>query len=214
MAASGKVESGIGPGSVTTDEYLARVTIGAREPLNGTIYLAPYDPAWASRFVVLANRVRDALAEKVLLLEHVGSTSVPGLSAKPVIDIVLAVANSADEPSYVPALEEQGFVLRVREPDWFGHRLFRCPDIDGNLHAFTFGCEEIRRMLVFRAWLRAHEDERQRYENTKLELASRTWKHVQNYADAKSEIVREILGRAGKELGLDLVPASSVEPGR
>ena len=89
---------------------------------------------------------------------------MPGLSAKPVIDIVLAVADSADESSYVPALEGQGFTLRVREPDWFEHRLFRLPDIDSNLHVFSFGCEEIDRMLVFRDWLRTHEDERRRYE--------------------------------------------------
>lgn len=208
MVEPGKPKGSIADGSVTTDEYLAAVTIGAHEPLNGTIYLAPHDPVWASRFMVLANRIRDALAERALLLEHVGSTSVPGLSAKPVIDMVLAVSDSADEPSYVPALEEQGFILRVREPDWFKHRLFRCPDIDGNLHVFTLGCEEIHRMLVFRDWLRTHEDERRRYENTKRELASRTWKHVQNYADAKSEVVREILGRAGGELGLNLVPSA------
>ena len=204
----GEPDSGIMDGSVTTDEYLTAMTIGEREPLNSTIYLAPHDPVWASKFIVLANRVCDALAEKALLLEHVGSTSVPGLSAKPVIDMVLAVADSADEPSYVPALERQGFVLRVREPDWFKHRLFRCPDIDGNLHVFTLGCDEIHRMLVFRDWLRTHKDERQRYENIKRKLASRPWKHVQNYADAKSEIVREILGRAGKELSLDVVPSA------
>ena len=186
--------------SSTTDEYLAAVSIGMRDPLNSSIYLAPPDLTWGSKFLVLADRVREALAEKVLLLEHVGSTSVPGLSAKPVIDIALAVSDSADEPSYVPALEEHGFVLRVREPDWFEHRLFGCPDIDGNLHVFTFGCEEIDRMVLFRDWLRTHEDERQRYENAKRELASRTWKHVQNYADAKTGVVREILGRADKAL--------------
>jgi GrpB-like predicted nucleotidyltransferase (UPF0157 family) len=203
----GKPESGIAHKSSMTDEYLAAVTIGVRKPLNATIHLAPYDPVWASRFTMLANRVRDALAEKALVLEHVGSTSVPGLSAKPVIDIVLAVADSADEPSYVPALEEQEFVLRVREPAWFEHRLLGYPDVDSNLHVFTLGCEEVTRMLVFRDWLRTHEDERLRYENVKRELASRTWKHVQSYADAKSEVVREILGRAGKELHLNLVPS-------
>ena len=193
-----KGQSGTAGESATTDEYLAAVTIGTREPLNSPIHLAPHDPLWESKFLVLASRVRDALSEKVLLLEHVGSTSVPGLSAKPVIDVVLAVADSADESSYVPALEKQGFVLSVREPDWWEHRLFRCPDIDSNLHVFTFGCEEISRMLVFRDWLRTHEDERRRYEHAKRELAARTWKHVQNYADAKSAVVREILGRAGK----------------
>ena len=182
----------------TTDEYLAAVTVGTREPLNGSIYLAPHDPTWHSKFLVLANRVRVALAEEALLLEHVGSTSVPGLMAKPVIDLVLAVADSADEPSYAPALEKQGFVLRVREPDWFKHRLFRHPEIDSNLHVFTLGCEEIDRMLVFRDWLRTHEDDRLRYEAAKRDLASRTWKHVQNYADAKSDVVREILARAGR----------------
>lgn len=206
MAEPGNPDSGSGAGPVTTDDYLASVTIGVRKPLHGTIYLAPHDPAWASSFVELAARVRNALADQVLLLEHVGSTSVAGLSAKPVIDIALAVADSTDEPAYVPALEKQGFDLRVREPDWFEHRLFRCPNIDGNLHVFTAGCEEITRMLVFRDWLRTHDDERRKYENTKRELASRTWRHVQNYADAKSEVVREILGRASNALGLNLVP--------
>src|SRR5262245_59537316 len=96
-------------GPSTTDEYLAAVTVGTREPLDARIYLAPHDPAWPEQFSRLAGRIRNALAEGVLLLEHVGSTSVAGLSAKPVIDIVLAVASSADESSYVPLLAEQGF---------------------------------------------------------------------------------------------------------
>jgi GrpB-like predicted nucleotidyltransferase (UPF0157 family) len=209
-----KRERGMAEAPATTDEYLAAVTVGKREPHNGPIHLAPHDPAWSSKFLLLANRVRAALAEKALILEHVGSTSVPGLAAKPVIDIVLAVADSADESSYAPALEQQGFALRVREPDWFKHRLFKHPDIACNLHVFTLGCEEIDRMLVFRDWLRTHENERERYENAKRELASRTWKHVQNYADAKSEVVREILGRAGEELGLSLVPGAVPVPRR
>ncbi len=152
-------------------------------------------------FSVQADRIRDVLSEKVLLLEHVGSTSVPELSAKPIIDMVLAVSNSADEPSYVPPLEEQGFVLRIREPDWFEHRLLKAPDIDGNLHVFSVGCEEIDRMLAFRDWLRVHDDDRRLYEETKRELAARTWKHTQNYADAKSEVVQEILARALGSIG-------------
>ena len=136
-----------------------------------------------------------------MLLEHVGSTSVPGLSAKPIIDIVLAVANSADESSYVPLLEEKGFVLRIREPDWFEHRVLKTPDIAGNLHVFSVGCEEIDRMLAFRNWLRSDDDDRRFYEETKRELAARTWKDIQNYADAKSEIVQEILARALGSIG-------------
>lgn len=205
---SDALKSGVAGEPATTDEYLAAVTLGTRVPLNSSIYLAPHDSAWESKFMVLADRIRDALAEKALLLEHVGSTSVPELSAKPVIDMVLAVADSADESSYVSALEQQGFVLAVREPDWFKHRLFRSSDINSNLHVFSFGCDEIDRMLVFRDWLRTHEDDRRRYENAKRELASRIWKHVQHYADAKTGIVREILGRASNELRLNLVPSA------
>ena len=185
----------------TTDEYLLAVTVGKREPLNSTIYLAPYDPDWPSQFSLQARRIRDALSEKVLLLEHIGSTSVPGLSAKPVIDMVLAVSNSADEPSYVPPLEQQGFVLRIREPDWFEHRLLKAPNIEGHLHIFSVGCEEIDRMLAFRDWLRVRDDDRRLYEETKRKLAARTWKHAQNYADAKSEVVQEILARALGSIG-------------
>lgn len=192
-------DSGNAKGSVetaTTDEYLRAATVGERKPLNSTIHLAPYDPDWRSQFLLHANRVRDALAEKVLLLEHVGSTSVPGLPAKPVIDMVLAVSNAADESSYVPPLEEQGFVLRIREPDWFEHRVLKAPDVDGNLHVFSAGCDEIHRMLAFRDWLREHDDDRRLYARSKRELAARTWKDIQNYADAKSEVVQEILARA------------------
>ena len=180
----------------TSEDYLFAVTVGERAPLNSAIYLVPYDPVWPSKFLLQANRIREVLSEKVLLLEHVGSTSVPGLSAKPIIDMVLAVSNSADEPSYVPQLEERGFVLRIREPDWFEHRLLKAPDIDGNLHVFSVGCEEINRMEAFRDWLRVHDDDRRLYEEKKRELAARTWKHAQNYADAKSEVVQEILARA------------------
>ncbi len=184
-----------------TDEQLLAITVGEREPLDGTIYLAPYEPDWPSMFSLHANRIRNVLSEKVLLLEHVGSTSVPGLCAKPIIDMVLAVSNSADEPSYVPSLEEQGFVLRIREPDWFEHRLLKAPDVDGNLHVLSVGCEEIDRMLAFRDWLRVHDDDRRLYEETKRELAARTWRYAQDYADAKSEVVQQILARALGSVG-------------
>ena len=131
-----------------------------------------------------------------LLLEHVGSTSVPGLSAKPVIDYVLEVPDSRDEASYVPALEDDGFVLRIREPDWFEHRLLKTPSIEGNLHVFSAGCDETRRMLLFRDWLRTHDDDRKLYEDTKDKLSAQIWAYTQDYADAKSEVVSEILARA------------------
>ncbi len=180
----------------TTEEQLRAVTIGEMSVLNGAILLEPYNPEWPSRYAALESQIRDALGAKVVLIEHVGSTSVPGLSAKPIIDMVLAVPHSADESAYVPPLERAGFVLKIREPAWFEHRLLKPPVIDGNLHVFSAGCEEIGRMLAFRDWLRTNESDRQLYERTKRDLAGRTWKYMQNYADAKSQVVQEILGRA------------------
>ncbi len=179
-----------------SDAALAAVTVGDLVVHGATISLAPYDPAWPARFEHEAARVRGALGDRVRLLEHVGSTSVPGLSAKPVIDMVLAVPDSGDEPGYVPDLEAAGYVLRIREPDWFEHRLFKGPDTDINLHTFTEGCVEIDRMVRFRDWLRTHDDDRDLYERTKQELAAREWRFVQHYADAKSQVVEAINARA------------------
>jgi GrpB-like predicted nucleotidyltransferase (UPF0157 family) len=179
-----------------TEEQIIAAAVGGRQPLNSTIYLAPYDPAWPSLFTRLAKHIYKALGDRLLLLEHVGSTSVPGLSAKPIIDMVLAVADSSDELSYVKPLEEKGYTLRIREPDWYEHRLLTPPDVQGNLHVFSAECEEIEQMLLFRDWLRSHSDDRLLYEETKRKLAARTWKYTQNYADAKSEVVQEILARA------------------
>jgi GrpB-like predicted nucleotidyltransferase (UPF0157 family) len=161
-----------------------------------TIHLVSYDSDWAVMFSQLARQIHQTLGEKVLLLEHVGSTSVPGLCAKPVIDVVLAVENSADEAAYLPPLGTVGITMQFREPEWFEHRLLRASVIQTNIHVFTAGCEEIGRMLLFRDWLREREDERRRYERAKRGLALRTWKDVQAYADAKSEIVTAILSRA------------------
>ncbi len=184
-------------GGSTRDEYLDAVTVGERRPHNDTIYLAPYDLDWPSRFLALAALIRDALADKILLLEHVGSTSVPGLAAKPVIDMVLAVSESSDEAAYIPSLDRRGFVLRIRESNSLEHRLLKAPEVDGNLHVYSNGCEEIGRMVAFRDRLRAHADDRRLYEEKKRELAARIWRHTQDYADAKTEIIRRIL--TGKE---------------
>ena len=189
------------PPEPASEDRLASITVGERKPLNSHINLAPYDPNWPSMFSRIAAKVRAALSERALLLEHVGSTAIRGLSAKPIIDMVLAVEDPTDEAFYAPPLEARGFVLRIREPDWFQHRLLKSHDIESNLHVFSAGCAEIERMLAFRDWLRAHDDDRRLYERTKVALAARTWRHVQNYADAKSDIVREILERALESTG-------------
>ena len=180
----------------TRDDYMSSVTIGARRRVDGPIHLAEYDPAWASLFEREAARIRGLLGERVLLLEHVGSTSVPGISAKPIIDIVLGVADPADEPAYVPSMEAGGYVLRIREPDWLEHRVFKGPDTDLNLHVFAADSPEIDRMTAFRDRLRTDDGERARYEAAKRELAARDWTYVQEYADAKTEVVEEIIARA------------------
>lgn len=160
------------------------------------IRLAASDPAWPQQFEREAERIRRALGARVLLLEHVGSTSIPGLAAKPVVDILLVVADAAEEAAYLPQLEAAGYALQLREPDWYEHRLLKGPDTDLNLHVLPAGAAEIERMLAFRDWLRAHAGPRARYEAAKRALAARPWARVQDYADAKSDIVEAILAEA------------------
>jgi GrpB-like predicted nucleotidyltransferase (UPF0157 family) len=170
--------------------------IGGLRPLNGPILLVDYDPAWPSLYLREAERVRSVLGGRALQIEHVGSTSVPKLAAKPIIDMVLVVSNSADENAYVSSMEAAGYLLRIREPDWLEHRLFKGPDTNINLHVFSRGCPEIERMTLFRDWLRSNDADRELYERTKRELAQREWKYVQHYADAKTSVVEEIISRA------------------
>ncbi len=179
-----------------TEEQLQDVHVGGLTPLAGPILIVDYDPEWLRLFECEVERIKGALGNRVVLIEHVGSTSVPGLAAKPRIDILLVVPDSSDESSYVPALEAVDYVLRIREPDWYEHRVFKGPDTDVNLHVFSPGCPEIERMLLFRNWLRSNPSDRQLYERTKRELAGKFWKYTQNYADAKTEVVEEILRRA------------------
>lgn len=180
----------------TNDEKLREVVVGELKPHNVQITLLDYDPKWPELFEREAKRIYSILGDKVLQLEHVGSTSVPGLCAKPIIDMLLVVKDSTDESAYVPDLENSGYVLRIRETDWYEHRLFKGPDTDINLHVFSRGCPEIERMLRFRDWLKNNRDDRDKYARVKRDLAKQQWKYVQDYADAKSAIVQEIMERA------------------
>ena len=164
---------------------------------SGPVTLVEYDEGWPALYAQEQTRIRSVLGDRALLVEHVGSTSVPRLAAKPRIDVLLAVADSRDEASYVPALEAAGYSLRIREPDWHEHRLLKEPDIDVNLHVFSIGCGEIDRMLRFRDRLRRDPDDRALYERTKRDLAQRRWASIQEYADAKTQVVEEILARFG-----------------
>ncbi len=185
------------PEDVTAlEKRMAEVVIGGAEVLPERIVVQDYDPAWPRRYEREAARIAGALGRRVVRLEHAGSTSVPGLPAKPIIDIVLEVPDSAAEDQYVPDLEGAGYVLRVREPDWLEHRMFRTPNRDVHLHVFSAGCPETERMVRFRDHLRTNADDRDRYAQAKRELADRDWKYMQQYADAKSDVVADIMSRA------------------
>jgi len=175
---------------------LAEVTIGEPARVAGPIELAEHESRWSQIYRQHAARVAAALGRRALRIEHVGSTSVPGLPAKPIIDIALVVADAARESSYLLDLEQAGYRLRIREPEWLEHRM--CTDHDGtaNVHVFSAGCEEVERMTRFRDWLRRNPADRDLYARAKRELAQRDWEYVQQYADAKSDVVAAILARS------------------
>lgn len=189
----------------SSEDRIRAATVGEPERLTGRLAVVDYDPAWPGEYRREADRIRSALGDRVKALEHVGSTSVPDLAAKPIVDLVLVVADSAEEEAYLPLLERAGYRLRIREPGWYEHRMLKGPDVDVNLHVFSAGCPEVDRMLLFRDWLRTHDDDREAYAAVKRDLAGREWAYVQDYADAKTPIVEAILGRANK-----VPPAASI----
>ena len=179
-----------------TDQQIRDSAVGELRPYDAPITLVDYDPRWPELFAREARRIGETLGARALMVEHVGSTSVPGLVAKNIIDILLVVADSSDEQSYTPDLERAGYRLTIREPDWHQHRLFKGPDTNINLHVFTIGSPEIERHLLLRDWLRTNPKEREIYAETKRKLASQKWHYVQNYADAKSGVIEEMITRA------------------
>jgi GrpB-like predicted nucleotidyltransferase (UPF0157 family) len=171
--------------------YLDRVLIGGREPAR--ISVLEYDERWPMRFREIAERVRQALGEDALSIEHIGSTSVPGLAAKPIVDVLLTVADVSNEAVYLPALESAGFLLRVREP---AHRMVRTPARDVHVHIYEPGRPEVRDYTDLRDWLRVNADDRERYAATKRMLAKQQWNDMNDYADAKTEVIYDLLARA------------------
>jgi GrpB-like predicted nucleotidyltransferase (UPF0157 family) len=184
-----------------TEEQIRAAWVDEPPVLSGSIVMVYHDPEWPRIFRREADRLRAVLGQGALRVEHTGSTSVPGLAAKPIIDMLLVVADSGDEAAYLPAMEAAGYVLRIREPDWYEHRMFKGPDTNINLHVLSKDCPEIERILIFRDRLRSDRGDRQLYEDTKRELAGKTWKYVQNYADAKTQVVEEIIARARLQHG-------------
>jgi GrpB-like predicted nucleotidyltransferase (UPF0157 family) len=162
------------------------------------IALDDYDPRWPEAFARHAQIVRDALGASALAIEHVGSTSVPGLAAKPIIDIVVVVEDSSNEDAYLPALVAAGYALRVREPEWHEHRMLRTAELDVHIHVFSHGCVEVGRMLAFRDRLRSAAGDRELYAAAKRKLVQQDWPDMNAYARAKSDVIEEILARASQ----------------
>jgi GrpB-like predicted nucleotidyltransferase (UPF0157 family) len=165
------------------------------------IEIVDYDAHWPEKFQRHASIIAEALGDAVLQIEHIGSTSVPGLGAKPIIDILLLVENSRNEASYLPQLEAAGYELRVREPDFHEHRMFRTPERDVQVHVYASTSPEIERHLIFRDRLRSNVDERQLYDDTKRKLARQPWADMNAYAEAKTPIIERIIANARASSG-------------
>jgi GrpB-like predicted nucleotidyltransferase (UPF0157 family) len=166
--------------------------------MSSQIEIIAYDPRWPWLFQWEADRIKSVLNQRAHRIEHIDSTSVPGLAAKPTIDLLLVVANTINEADYLPALEGAGYRLKIREPEWHEHRMLKGPDTDINLHIFSDGCPEIDKILTFRNWLRSNESDRELYARTKRELATKDWNQIQDYANAKTEVIEMIISRASQ----------------
>jgi GrpB-like predicted nucleotidyltransferase (UPF0157 family) len=166
-----------------------------REPPNGwkPIAIEDYDPAWADRYEAIAAALLGALGDRVLGLEHVGSTSVPGLAAKAIVDIDLTIADAEDEVQYIPVLEKLGYVLVLREPWWHGHRMLVDAKEDVHLHVWPQGAPELVRHRLFRDWLRTHPEDRELYASAKRHLVDKAADG--DYTMDKSEVIDAIFDR-------------------
>lgn len=185
--------SGVHRKSAATEPQLRddSVLIGGRERRD--IRIVDYDPMWPVRFENERLRIERALGSRAMQIDHIGSTAVPGLAAKPIIDIDVSVTDPDDEFAYLPDLEKAGYVLRVREP---AHRMLRTPTRDVHIHICASESVWEFRHLLFRDWLRTSVDDARLYESVKRDLAQREWGDMNDYADAKSEVVAEIMMRA------------------
>ncbi|MBO3083366.1 GrpB family protein [Cellulomonas fengjieae] len=174
-------------------------------PQPGDITVVEYDPTWPATYALLANRVRAALGDDVLALDHVGSTSVPGLAAKPIIDLDLTVADSTDESRYRPQLEAAGFTLVLRERAWHQHRMHLADEPRAHLHVWSPDCPEAVRHLLLRDWLREHPEDREAYAAAKKTAADRLRQDggpAIDYNELKAPTIREILYRVFRAHGL------------
>jgi GrpB-like predicted nucleotidyltransferase (UPF0157 family) len=165
-------------------------------PEKRTIKIVAYDPQWPAKFHEHAEKIALVVGRSALQIEHIGSTSVPGLGAKPIIDILLVVKDAGREAAYLPALQAAGYALRVREPDFDEHRMFRTLERDVQVHVFSKGSKEIARYLDLRDHLRTDEGDRRHYEEVKRSLAAKDWADVNEYAAAKGPVIEAMITKA------------------
>nr|WP_249418554.1 GrpB family protein [Citrobacter freundii] len=165
------------------------------------ISVVTYDPSWPEIYSELESKIKDILGSNLLRIDHVGSTAVPGLAAKPVIDIDVTVAEAANEEVYLLALEKLGYRLIVREPRFHGHRLFHYENPRVNLHVFTQDTPETARHLLFRDWLRQSEKDCKLYADAKFEAIKGCSFDIHKYHENKSKVVHDIYQRIFKHLG-------------
>jgi len=162
-------------------------------PEKRAVVIEPYRPAWPATFDEHRRRIEDALGPVASRVDHIGSTAVPGLAAKPIIDIQVSVPDVEQESPYLEPLVAAGYRLRVREP---GHRMFRTAELDVHIHVCDAGGDWERRHLLLRDWLRESADDREAYAALKKELQQEDWETTNHYADAKTALISEMTGRA------------------
>ena len=178
-----------------TPEQANAGLVGERPRRWDTIVVEDYDPAWADRFDAAHAALRPALGDLIIGVEHIGSTSVPGLPAKSIIDIDLLIDDTADESRYRPALEGIGYRLVLREPWWYGHRMFVSAAEDVHLHVWPRNAPEPVRHRLFRDWLRSHPEDRELYASSKRRLAEDTVDQPADYSLAKNDVIDDIFTR-------------------
>jgi GrpB-like predicted nucleotidyltransferase (UPF0157 family) len=173
---------------VTTTEI-----VGGAEAVH--VSLHEYDEHWPAAFAEHRHRIVEALTPSGIAVdvEHIGSTSVPGLAAKPIVDVVVAVPDITAEEDYLDPLLAAGYELRVREP---GHRLVRTPERSVHVHVYEQGAAAIDEYLLLRDHLRTDAADRELYASVKRDLLDRRWDDMNDYADAKTEVVTAIKARA------------------
>lgn len=157
------------------------------------LYLADPDQGWAGEFEAHASRIWSAIGTVAVVVEHIGSTSVPGLAAKPIIDILVTVPDITAEEDYLAPLITAGYALRVREP---GHRLVRTLGRDVHIHLLEVEDPAAGDYLLLRDHLRQDEADRRLYEETKRTLVQQDWPDMDAYAEAKTAVINEIKSRA------------------